>query len=248
MNNDIEIRDIRKKFRNQHRPEWRDSSFDFCFNYFQSFHEVDDVGKLSDGTQMEISCLQLGFYLASWGMYRGGTHILDRSAKFLETVIKEIVKADDDLWQIDLEYTPANREVITNFGKDLRKKWKAIDEWPGDQPTDTLITKIMLGVFGCVPAFDTNFVTGFNENAAAKVSTSHPFNDETLIKVSEWYLDHHSLVDEDPDFTLDINTGKPTQPKRQYPRAKVIDTIFFEYGLELERLKEAAGKRERKLK
>lgn len=30
-----------------------------------------------------------------------------------------------------------------------------------DGATDTLVTKIMLGVFGSVPAFDTNFKTGF---------------------------------------------------------------------------------------
>lgn len=32
---------------------------------------------------MEVSCLHLGFYLASWGMLRGSSDLLQRSARHL---------------------------------------------------------------------------------------------------------------------------------------------------------------------
>ena len=54
-------------------PNSRDASFDFCFNYFQSFRDRRDIAAIAAPERLEVSCLQLGFYLASWGMYRGST-------------------------------------------------------------------------------------------------------------------------------------------------------------------------------
>jgi|GEM_PF-6341616 len=47
-----------------------------------------------------------------------------------------------------------------------------------DGASDILVTKIMLGTFGCVPAFDTHFKKGFG------VST---FGSRALRKVGEFY-------------------------------------------------------------
>jgi hypothetical protein len=56
----------------QHRtPEARYASFDYCFNYFQEARESGDTAQLADGEHRMLSCLQLGFFLASWGMMRG---------------------------------------------------------------------------------------------------------------------------------------------------------------------------------
>ena len=50
----------------------RHVSYDFCYNYFQSFKNKEEIKD-----NMELSCLQLGFYLASWGLYRGSNQIAD---------------------------------------------------------------------------------------------------------------------------------------------------------------------------
>ena len=50
-------------------PTGRYASFDYCFNYFQSFRTYP--AELTSPGNLELSCLQLGFYLASWGMLRG---------------------------------------------------------------------------------------------------------------------------------------------------------------------------------
>ncbi len=47
-------------------PTGRYASFDYCFNYFQSFRTRP--GELVSPANLEQSCLQLGFYLASWGI------------------------------------------------------------------------------------------------------------------------------------------------------------------------------------
>lgn len=45
----------------------RSRSWDYCYNYFQDQPEPTQ--------DLERSCLQLGYYLASWGMLRGSTFL-----------------------------------------------------------------------------------------------------------------------------------------------------------------------------
>jgi len=61
----------------------RYASFDYCFNYFQSFRESGAVSLLASSDNVQLSCLHLGFYLASWGMFRGSTELLQKSARYL---------------------------------------------------------------------------------------------------------------------------------------------------------------------
>ena len=61
------------------RPNERSASFDYCFNYFQSFREEDKIGELAEPSHMEVSTLQLAFFLASWGMLRGSSFLLERA-------------------------------------------------------------------------------------------------------------------------------------------------------------------------
>jgi hypothetical protein len=85
--------------------------------------------------------------------------------------------------------------------------------------SDTLVTKIMLGVFGCVPAFDTYFVAG---------SALRTFNRRSLFELGRFYGTHREVIERNRINTLDFATGQPTA--RRYSRAKVIDMIFFTQG------------------
>src|ERR1700733_3095150 len=82
-------------------PDARYTSFDYCFNYFQAFREADDVSGLVKPANIQLSCLHLGFYLASWGMFRGRARLLQKSARHLMPVIKLISEVDGDVWKID---------------------------------------------------------------------------------------------------------------------------------------------------
>jgi len=77
----------------------------------------------------------------------------------------------------------------------------------------------MLGVFGSVPAFDTNFRRGF------QVTT---FGPKALRKIGTFYQKHADLIDAYRVPTLDFFGGEPT--KRHYTRAKVIDMAFLIEG------------------
>ena len=68
-------------------------SFDYCFNYFQDFRDVGRLDDLTAPAHLQTSCLQLGFYLASWGMFRGKAELLTYSAKRLAPVVDTIAAA-----------------------------------------------------------------------------------------------------------------------------------------------------------
>ncbi len=193
----------------------RDSSFDYCFNYFQSFREFGAIGELADNKNLQTSCLQLGFYLASWGMLRGSSFLLRKSIKFYESVIKAIAGCKPEFWQIDIpDYSPETIGLL------LECKQMMVEALgTKNNPSDTLVSKIILGVFGSVPAFDTNFNWGFGSSS---------FNQKTLRDVASFYMEHKTRIDAYHITTIDFATGGYT--KRPYPKAKLIDMIFFIEG------------------
>ena len=196
-------------------PTARYASFDYCFNFFQSHRERDDVAALASPVTMELACLHLGFYLASWGMLRGSTDLLQRSIKNFEGVIEAIAEAPAALWQIDAnDYGEEAWPVIRDFRDRLRIALP-------NKTSDILVTKIMLGVFGCVPAFDTNFKIG------AGLST---FGQNALRRVERFYREHAELIERYRVPTLAFAGGGTTT--RHYSRAKVIDMIFYIEGSE----------------
>ncbi|MBI4026055.1 MAG: hypothetical protein HY360_13805 [Verrucomicrobia bacterium] len=196
-------------------PAERYASFDYCFNYFQSYRERQQIAALASPAHMEASCLHLGFYLASWGMFRGSSILLRKSIKHYEPVIRLIATANIQLWKIDVDaYSEESIRMILRFGATLRQTL-------GGEATDTLITKVMLGVFGNVPAFDKFFRKGMGMRA---------FGLKSLRRLAAFYNEHAAVINRHQQelHTLDFATGQNTG--RFYTKAKVIDMIGFTAG------------------
>lgn len=209
---------LRKYLKARH-PENRYSSFDYCFNYFQSFRESGSISALASPANAELSCLQLGFYLASWGMLRGSAELLKKSVKYLFPIIRKVAAAEPSLWELDAHcYDQSNLQPLWKFRDSI------LQDYPG--MSDTLFTKIILGVFGSVPAFDTNFKRG-----CRSAGIPAKFGQRALIEIRDFYQRKASLVDEYRVPTLDFVTGEHT--KRKYTNAKVIDMGFFIEGARL---------------
>src|SRR3989344_9441282 len=163
-------------FNNDRKSLERYASFDYCFNYF------GEKEKIADYKNVQLSCLQLGFYLASWGMYRGSTFLLQKSVKIFEPLIKYIA-AECDVWDIDVnEYTDDNIKKLIRCGERIVEELKIREK---QKNIDTLVTKIMLGVFGNVPAFDRNFRLGSNLGT---------FNEHSLKQIEEFYKNNSVVI------------------------------------------------------
>ena len=88
---------------------------------------------------------------------------LQKSIKFLEQVIFLVAMTEPATWEIDTHrYTDKNIKALLGFKQNL------IETFAPYKPTDILVIKIMLGIFGNVPAFDTYFKRGFGVSHLAK--------------------------------------------------------------------------------
>ena len=71
-----------------------------------------------------MSCLQLGFYLASWGMLRGSSTLLRKSARHYEPVIDVIdviAAAPAEVWDVDADrYSIGTWPVIRQLDQQIR--------------------------------------------------------------------------------------------------------------------------------
>lgn len=128
-------------------------------------------------------------------------------------VIETLVSAPGTLWTLDADgYTEESIRTLLAFSSQLRTALH-------HGASDILVTKVLLGTMGCVPAFDTYFKRG------SGVSNFGPL---ALRKIATFDRDHSAAIDAGREYTLDFDSGLPTA--RQYTRSKVIDMIFFIEG------------------
>lgn len=191
----------------------RYASFDYCFNFFQTYRDQNELPALFQGDALQTACLQIGFYLASWGMFRGSTDLLQRSARVFVPLVEVIVNAAPEIWEVDAHnYGRAGCQIVFDTARQIRAALPGV-------ASDTLVTKIMLATFGCVPAFDSNFKRG------AGLWT---FSPRALRALGEFHNRNAEAIERYRMQTLDFDSAAPTS--RRYPRAKVIDMIFFVAG------------------
>lgn len=191
-------------------PDSRYVSFDYCYNHF---HTTDDLTK-----DIEKSCLVLGFYLASWGMFRGSSFILQKSVKHFQPTIQYIASLPRSVWGIDVDcYTTKNIQIILHTYSDVKRLLV-----PNGNKDLTLVTKILLGVFGFIPAFDDNFCKSF-KNIFQEQCRFRVVNEKSLSCIKQFYDVNRQEIDKlsNEVFTIDFLTGEKTNIN--YPKAKIID-------------------------
>ena len=87
--------------------------------------------------------------------------------------------------------------------------------------TDTLVTKILLGTLGCIPAYDRYFIEGLR----AKGLTYSTLTKTNFQSVVEFYKTNRDDFD---------SVQKSIQRKRgvDYPTMKLVDMYFWQIGFE----------------
>lgn len=202
-----------EKFRQRRRGENRYASFDYCFNHFQAAREAGRTDRLADEDHLQLSCLQLGFYLASMGMMRGSGDLAKRSVRGLVPVVEMIALEAASTWDLDAHSYADDADEVLALRNRVRKAFTV-------KASDILVTKTMAGVFGCVPALNRQFRKGFR---------CQTLNRPLLKRIGEFYEYNRVQIDAAKVLTLAFATGLETE--RDYSRAKIIDMVFSEEGL-----------------
>lgn len=193
-------------------PNHRYLSWEHCHKVFKQRKEV--LGSIDTDTL----CLNLAWYLASWGMLRN-SFLMQKDYRIHAAVVDLLFDQEwDELWDITAEQL--SKEVT---GNKIMKLCRRITETylaNGSEgtPTDTLLTKILLGTIGCTPAYDRYFKIGIRSIGAA----SQQLSAKSLASLGTMYMEHSEAFE-----TLREHCNKTGF---SYPVAKILDMCFFEYG------------------
>ena len=120
---------------------------------------------------------------------------------------------DRTIWDIDIpDYRNAAKvSLLLKFGDMVATSLQ--------HDSDTLKTKVMLGVFGNCPGFDRYFCPGLGVGTFCRKS---------LRKIVEFYNANTAAIDSYKIPTLDFVTGQQTA--LLYPRARIIDMVGYVEG------------------
>ena len=219
----------------------RFASYDFCHSYFLRNRE-------SLSSKMEESCIYLWSFLGSWGMLRGSSVLLkENSPASLRKVVECIAKTPKEVLDIDVEQyekKECRKQIIELYDSIKLALTKGSSHFdckgnqitPFENPSRTLVTKIMMGVFGIVPAFDTFFCDVFGSLYPGKGFHSGNFSHDCLYAIYKFYLQNKQQLDSIKIAVIDFY-GNPIEGM-YYKKAKLIDMYGFTRGV----LKLKAGK------
>lgn len=198
----------------------REQSYDHCFNYFADVKDLE--------ADMEKSCAVIGIYLASWGMYRGSSFLLreTNSSQFID-VVSVIQKHRPKLSRIDLDdYTEHNIDLILDTYRNV-KNALAI----GPKRHITLVTKIMVATFGCIPAFDQFLVNGFRRVLGKRAHLpSDRLTADSLNLLAAFYRANKDDIDNLHEQSRTVAFGSDSVTSHKLSRAKIVDMYLFNLG------------------
>ena len=203
------IRDNYKKIEGGAGANDRFHSWEHCYAFFRKCKPAGIAA------QRDHAALQLGFYLARWGMYRASGFLLDYDYTAHLTVV-DCLGAPPflPLWKSGFGAGEEDRELVLEASEAVRKAYKPIGE-----ATDTLVTKVILGTFGCLPACDRFFVKGFKRKGFKFSRLNAPFVDQVL----RFCHDHLGELQEE-QARIKGDSGK------HYPLMKLIDMYLWQIG------------------
>ena len=171
----------------------RSRSWEHCYRVFRD-------ARTDPSPDYDYLSLHLAFYLASWGMYRGSSFLLQKDYKVLVPIVEEILKPE-----YDCLFGLACADVRnSDVWKQLKKLYKYIakhfepirNEVAGravaSQVSPVLITKILMGTLGCVPAYDRFFQDG-----AKYLGLEHnSYKEKSLRELADIYEAHNDRLEE----------------------------------------------------
>src|SRR3989344_2829040 len=201
----------------------RGKSWEHCYCFFRKYKKFGKDIELTD-----LAALNLGFFLASWGMFRGSSFLLQQYYKFFVPAVEVLIQSKyDKLWEINwsrlnererIEGINLLFDLNDRLKEEMKKNNKSYKE-----PTETLITKIIMATMGVTPAYDTYFKRGLKKS---KIKKCRNFNKHS-------FGDLLSLCSENTELKwIYITKRKITGTDIIYPSMKLLDLHFWLLGYE----------------
>ena len=196
-------------------------SWEHCHNYF--IHNYVDP----NDEQIDLMCLHLAWYLASWGMLRGGSFLLQKDYRIHWQIVKLLVSKEyHELYDCPIEKLsdPMVCAKIIELSEKMVELYKGLTidlgDGEGRNASDTLITKILLGTIGCTPAYDRYFKCGLALSDVAQ----QRYGQKSMMQLVRYYLDNYAEFE---SFREEISRDRVA-----YTPMKILDMCFWQIGFD----------------
>ena len=199
----------------------RSRSWEHCYRVFRD-------ARTDPSPDYDYLSLHLAFYLASCGMYRGSCFIFQKDYKVHTPIVEEILKPEYDclfgLACMDVRNSDVWKQ-LKNLSDKIDAHFDPIREKVAGRKVTTpvspvLITKILMGTLGCVPAYDRFFEEGAKYLGLEKKS----YNKDSLLELAAFYEAHNDRLEE-------ARRGMRTDDLI-YPQMKLLDMGLWQVGFE----------------
>lgn len=200
----------------------RSRSWEHCYRVFRD-------ARTDPSPDCDYLSLHLAFYLASWGMYRGSSFLLQKDYKVLTPIVEKILKPEYDclfgVACVDLRESEVQdrleelyKYIAEYYFRPIRDKVAGREVASFVSPV--LVTKILMGTLGCVPAYDRFFQDGV---ATYKVTTQE-YSLKSVLRLVDFYEEHNDRLEE-------ARRGMRTDDLI-YPQMKLLDMGLWQVGFE----------------
>ena len=226
------IKSLNEFYKSTGKDNHRFLSWEHCYEHFYlARNESPNVDYLS---------LQLAFYLASSGMYRGSSFLLQCDYKVHIPAVEEILKPKYNCLQDlkcseflnNINVQKCFNELVNELTKIYNRVREAVHNNSDTQKnpdtstqkiSDILITKILLGTLGCTPAYDRFFNIGVKQtDVLEKGEFSLSLN--SIRKLAEFYKNNAQF------FEMERVKIHTKNKKIIYPQMKLLDMALWNIG------------------
>lgn len=157
---------------------------------------------------------ELFMFLASWGMLRN-SFLLRYNWRVLVPVVELLTeKRFAVLQNADIATIEKNIDLLIELKTEVHSTLNKVRAGYGNNITDTLISKILMGAFGCTIAYDQ-----FVRCRLAAQGLRHTFTKLSVLELCAFYNEHPELEQERQKIK--------TEDGIDYPPMKMLDIIFW---------------------
>ena len=208
----------------------RYKSYDHIRNAFLSYRK--------DETKIEHIALHLYAYLSSWGMLRN-SFLMQKDYLFNKGIVDILCSnkydsliyydpfIDDNSAEIKLIISLANEIKNYYIGKDYYKELSNSSTII-NSVTDTLISKIILGTFGCIIAYDR-----YVKYALGSIKINQVINESSIKGIESLAKQYQEEI-----------VACTNKLNKFYTPIKIVDMYLFEKGKELDKNKNNKGQKQ----
>ena len=166
-------------------------------------------------------------------MYRGSSGLLQKNHLIHKAAVDILFSESNQKLKCNqsTEVKSHNIKDILQIKNQLAKHYSSINFSKGTNkvksitPTDTLLSKVMLGTIGCVPAYDRYFIDGLKEMKMQHIK----FDTASLLEIFKFIETNKAEFIAAQKLIL-------AKTKIHYPLMKIVDMYFWQIGFDKEKI------------